>query len=481
MTDVGIARVDDNYIRVVCPPDVAHAINEKFTYEVAGSEHMRRRNSRYRSWDGTIRLFNLKRRTIYAGLREEVEKFLREEDCNVSHLDAFDRYEVDPEGVEDWIASMKISRTPRQYQVDCLIRAMENRRGVFLSPTGTGKSLIIYMVARMFDVDTLLVVPTIGLVNQMQSDLVDYGMDPNDIHCIMGGTDKEVQKRVTITTWQSAYKQPEEWFSRFRLVIGDEVHTWKAKSLIELMMKMPECPNRFGFTGTLDGTEVNELVITGLFGPVYQATTTMEQVEAGNLARPIVNVISLRHPEHSRRACYAASYQDEMDIIVSSLPRLRFVRNLALSCKGNTLVLFNYVEKHGIPLHQDVVEHAKGRRVHLVHGGVAGDEREEIRLTVEHDEDAIILASYGTFQLGVNIVNLHNLILASPSKSQVRVLQSIGRGLRVGEKKKTIRIYDVADDLRQADWRNFTLNHLTERIRIYAREGFDYRLNAIDI
>ena len=141
--------------------------------------------------------------------------------------------------------------------------------------------------------------------------------------------------------------------------------------------------------------------------------------------------------------------------------------------KGNSLLLFRFVEKHGQLLYDMIRENTDGKRkIFFVHGGTDTDTRESIRHTVESERDAIIVASYGVFSVGVNIRNLSNIVFASPSKSRIRNLQSIGRGLRKSNFKKMATLYDVADDMKYKEKKNYTLEHYEERVRIYKEERF---------
>ena len=273
-----------------------------------------------------------------------------------------------------------------------------------------------------------------------------------------------------ITTWQSIYKEPKKWFDRFDCVIGDEAHQFKAKSLSTLMSKLHDCKYRVGFTGTLDGANVNQLVLEGLFGRCSQVTRTSKLMQQGHVAKLKVKVILLKHEEK-----LFEGYQDEIDYLVDHSGRNKFIKNLAKDCKGNTLILFNYVDRHGIPLF-NLINSDTDQPVYLVHGGVDTDDREDIRHLTETSDNAIIVASYGTFSTGINIRNLHNVIFASPSKSRIRNLQSIGRVLRKGDNKSEATLYDIADDISTDRGNNYTLNHLMERVKVYNEEKFDYEI-----
>jgi superfamily II DNA or RNA helicase len=264
------------------------------------------------------------------------------------------------------------------------------------------------------------------------------------------------------------------------VVIGDEAHLFKAKSLTTIMTKLENCGLRFGFTGTLDGTQTNRLVLEGLFGAAKKVTTTSDLIEQKHLADFTIKALVLKYPEDTCKLIKTFDYRDEINWIVTSPERNNFIKNLTLSLKGNTLLLFQFVEKHGKVLF-DLINNATDRKVFFVSGSVEGEEREKIRKIVEQETDAIIVASYGTFSTGVNIRNLHNIVFASPSKSRVRNLQSIGRGLRKSETKLSSRLYDIADDFSYLKFRNHTFFHFIERMKIYKEEGFPYKIYKIDL
>jgi superfamily II DNA or RNA helicase len=168
--------------------------------------------------------------------------------------------------------------------------------------------------------------------------------------------------------------------------------------------------------------------------------------------------------------------------------RNEFLAGLLMHLHGNTLCLYQLVEKHGKPLYEKVMKSQeegffddKLRKVFFIYGNTSTTERERIRSVVEGEKNSITIASYGTFSTGINIRNIHNIVLASPSKSRIRVLQSIGRGLRQGENKDSVLIFDIADDLTFRNQPNFTLNHFQERIKIYATEQFNYEITKVKL
>jgi superfamily II DNA or RNA helicase len=275
---------------------------------------------------------------------------------------------------------------------------------------------------------------------------------------------------------------PKQWFEQFGMVIGDEAHTFQAKSLSSIMEKLTDCPYRFGTTGTLDGTLTHRLVLEGLFGTVYQVTTTKALMDDDKLAKLDIKALVLQYSDDECKAMKGKTYAEEIDFIVGHTKRNNFIKNLALTQTGNTLVLFNRVDKHGKPLFKLIRDAAdENRKVFYVSGETDVVDREAIRSITEKEKNAIIVASLGTFSTGINIKNLHNIIFASPSKSQIKVLQSIGRGLRKSDDGRDCTLYDICDDLHWKTVKNYTLVHAGIRIQIYSKEKFNYKIHEVKL
>lgn len=487
-----VEKYSEVYSKIVCESDVAQELSEYFTFFVPGYKFMPAYKNRM--WDGKIRLFNTATRLLYAGLLKHIELFCKERDYELEISDDYNQTEFSVVEAQQFIASLGMPISPRDYQIDAFVYSVRNNRSLLVSPTASGKSLIIYLLARYYNAKTLIVVPTTTLVHQLASDFESYGYGVGhetgvskgskrtggpSVHKIYSGQSKDTESLITITTWQSIYKQPKAWFKQFGIVVGDEAHLFKAKSLTTIMTKLEETKYRFGFTGTLDGTDTHKLVLEGLFGPVRVVTTTAELIEQKHVSDLKIKAIILKYSDDMRKLCKGLTYQDEMDFIVNNEARNRFIKNLALSLKGNTLLLFQYVDKHGKQLYDSL--NTDGRQVFFVHGGVDGEERNSIRGVVENSDGAIIVASYGTFSTGINIQNLHNIVFASPSKSRIRNLQSIGRGLRKSSTKQSATLFDIADDLSWKTHRNHTINHFVERIKIYNEEKFDYKVYPVEL
>jgi superfamily II DNA or RNA helicase len=474
---VRIEKVNEVYLKVNAEAGVLMEMSGYFEFDVPGAKF----SPAYRNkvWDGKIRLLNVMTRLLYAGLLPYVISFCSDRGykCEISE----DFKPVNTYGAESGYAISKLLKTKfelRDYQNEAFVEALNSERRLLLSPTGSGKSFIIYLLTQWHIAQgrrVVIIVPTTSLVHQMASDFVEYNNDkPMDIHKIMAGAEKDIENKIVITTWQSIYKLKKTWFDSYDVVVGDECHLFKAKSLSSIMTKLEDCKYRYGFTGTLDGTQTHKLVLEGLFGPVKKVISTAELMHKEVLADLRIKGIVLEHTKEIRKLMAGKTYQEEMDFIVGFEPRNKFICNLAKSLKGNTLILFQYVDKHGKVLYPMLQK--MNKEVYFVHGGVNASIREDIRKIVENSNDSIILASYGTFSTGINIRNLHNVLFASSGKSRIRNLQSIGRSLRLHESKEVATLYDLVDDLSRGKSKNFALKHFMERIDTYSKEGFSFKL-----
>jgi len=484
-----IRNINEAYVTVECSEGIAYELREEFTFQVPGYQFTPQ--YRARLWDGRIRLFDVRTKQLYRGLVPYIAKFCEERNYeweyeNESYDEEFSLVEA-----QAFIKELNPKHAPRDYQVDSFVHAIRTRRTLLLSPTASGKSLIIYLLSRFLQhrglKKGLIVVPTVSLVEQLTSDFKDYsetnGWNVSDnIHKIYQGQDKDTNKFLAISTWQSLYKMSKQWFAQFDFVIGDEAHQFKAKSLTDIMTGLVNAKYRIGTTGTLDGTKTHKLVLEGLFGTVQKVITTKELMDAKHLADFRIKCLLLRHNESICQAAKNFTYQQEIEYLVLNDARNRFISNLAVSLEGNTLVLFQYVDKHGRILHKLISDRVGvDRKVFFVSGETDVEIREEIRRIVEDETNAIIVASFGTFSTGINIRNLHNIIFASPSKSRIRNLQSIGRSLRTSDTKTSATLYDIADDMRYKKHENYTLKHFANRIQIYGEEKFAFKIYKIEL
>ena len=467
-SEIILKKIDEVFMQVQCDDGLARDLFDFFSFTVPNAKFMPSVKNRY--WDGKVRLFSIKTNKIYIGLLPYVDEFCRERGYDIVGInDIIGDKERQPD--ENFIQELGLPFEPRDYQLDAFRTAVQYGRQLLLSPTASGKSLIIYLLARYYNKKTIIIVPTTSLVEQMAKDFKDYGYD-KEICKIYGGQ-PVFDSDITISTWQSFSKAPKDVMQSFEVVFGDEAHLFKANVLKGILEKMKKTAIRFGTTGTLDGSECHRLQLEGMFGPVKKVISTKELIDEGTIANLNIDCVILRHTKQKKM-----TYQEEMDYIVSNKARNLFLVNLVRSLKGNTLVLFQYVEKHGTVLF-DMMSHTDmGGNLHYVYGGTDTEDREHVREIVEKNKEDTILASYGTFSTGVNIKRIDNIVFASPSKSRIRNLQSIGRGLRKTEGKDSMRLFDIADDL-QCD--NYTLNHLKDRINIYNEENFSYEIKQFEL
>jgi superfamily II DNA or RNA helicase len=458
-------------------------LSDYFTYEYPGARFTPRYKARL--WDGKVKLYDAIRKTLYKGLIPYVYTFANTRNYIIRDNIGKNKNNISIEKIDSFIKSLNLygKGNPiqvRDYQINAVHHALDNKRCVLLSPTGSGKSLMIYSICRNLldqNLKTIVIVPTTSLVEQMYSDFEDYsshnGWSVSD-NCqkLYSGFPKEFQSNILFTTWQSAYTLSKLWFDQFDVVIGDEAHLFKANSLQKIMQRMDKIEYKIGTTGSLDDKKLNRLVLEGLFGPVHLVTTTNTLQKQGSLSDLKIKALVLNYPEETRKFCKGITYQQEIEFIVLHTKRNSFISNLALNTKGTTLVLFQFVEKHGKVLYELIQAKNPNRPVFFIHGNVDVLERENIRSKVAELNDPIIVASFGVYSTGINIPSIENIIFSSPSKSKIRNLQSIGRGLRLNKDKSHCTLYDITDNLSWKNSKNHTLKHGLERYKLYTEEQF---------
>ena len=481
MDKIKIQALNEVYVKVDCPDHIDMELSEYFTFFVPGYKFMP--SYKNKTWDGKIRLYKLRNKTIYKGLITEIQNFAQERGYEMVYEDDLDETNAySLQEANDFFDGLGLPErfSKRDYQVESFAHCVRENRALFVSPTGSGKSLMIYALLRYYNAKTLIIVDSLNLLLQMFSDFAEYGFDSDKyVHTISAGKDKVSDKPIIVSTWQSAARMPREWFDQFDLVIGDECHKFKAKELTRIMESLQNCKLRFGFTGSLDGTYCNKLVLQGLFGSHRQIVTTKDLQDQGTLAALEIKAITLDYPLELKKIYCRAIYEEEISFLFNHPRRNAFLCNLALSRKGNTMLMFRRLE-HGEMLYKYLKAKAKVP-VYYVSGQVKGSEREAVRQIVNKHKDSIVVASTGVFSTGVNIPNIHNIIAATPTKSQILLLQSIGRGLRKTEEKSVCTFFDISDDLQYKSRINHTLKHYSERVKIYLAQKFNYQLFRVKL
>mgnify|MGYP000956555880 CR=1 FL=1 len=483
------------HLKVTADPGTRQEIAEYFSFKPAGYQFSPAYKNRV--WDGIIRLYQPMRPVLYVGLFPRLKKFCDDRGYELNapkHL--LEGEPVDDNYGYELAKEIGCKFEPRDYQNQYVVDAIRDSRSLSLSPTSSGKSLIIYLIQqhywRTYGHRTLIIVPTISLVHQMAGDFKDYGCT-DEVYKIQGGVEKQTDAPIVVSTWQSLIKLPKDWFSQFGVVLGDEAHNFQAKSLQKIMEGLDQCYYRHGFTGTLKSEEskTHRLVLEGCFGSVRKHVSTKDLIDEGTVADFNVKAIVLSHNQDTRKNFKTAlktvqqasrKYAAEREFITNNQKRNLFIRNLLWSLEGqNNLVLFDLVEKHGKIL--EPMLRKDDRQLHFIYGATKGEERERIRHMIENDpiKQHDILASYGVFSTGVNLKKLDNVIFASGSKSEVKVLQSIGRALRKGNDADKATLYDIADDLSSGSFQNYTLQHFRKRVEIYGRERFAVKIYTVEI
>jgi superfamily II DNA or RNA helicase len=408
MYDIILQKKDEVHIKVICERDIAQELSAYFEFYVPGFQFTPAYKNKL--WDGKIRLFDLRNFVIYHGLVPYIQKFCKEREYRLfinSEISITDELSINE--AQDFIKTLKLPHEVRDYQLTSFVQAIRNKRQLLLSPTASGKSLILYMIVRYLQLNCkkgLLITPTTSLVEQMYSDFKSYGYDSEEYcHRQYSGKDKNSNKFLTITTWQSIYKNSPEYFEQFDFVLGDEAHQFKAKSLTTIMTGLVNAKYRIGCTGTLDGTQTHRLVLEGLFGTVFKSITTKELMDKNYLAKFSIKCLILKYHEDICKKARAEKwdYQKEIEYIVMNPARNKFIKNLVLSLNGNSLILFQFVEKHGKVLYEMIKDNVGDRKVFFVYGNTEVEVREQVRAITDAHKitkggvGCIIVASYGTF------------------------------------------------------------------------------------
>ncbi len=496
MADINIHKKDEiNLFLDFADRGIGFELQDVFSYYVTGFKHM----PKYKAgiWDGKIKLFNIKTKTFPYGLIVDLIKFCTKNDYSYELVGEIKLINLKSDLMDfknkiETITKMSII-DKYQFQFDAIEQLVKYNKALLKSPTASGKSNIIYMLLRFFleveEGDILICVPAVSLVNQLFNDFIDYTNDDfsveNECHRIHAGRDKNTNKRVIITTWQSIYKLEPSWFTRFGVFICDEAHQADSISLTNIINNMPHVKYRFGLTGTLDGTKIHELQMRSLFGPIIDPTSTKQLMDSDVLTNLTIecDILVYSKEEISHVHKYCKTYQDEIEWLVNNERRNKFIIAKAFKQTNNTLVLFNFIEGHGQKLYDIAKAKAEehNKQVFFIHGGVKVEIREEIRRIAEYSDNIIIFASYGTFSQGVNVRNLHSVIFAHPFKSKIRNLQSIGRILRKHDSKAEAKLIDIGDDLSVGSRQNIAYLHFIERLKIYNDEQFDYKIQRFAI
>lgn len=497
MSDIFIEKTNNSFITLYIDDEgIREHIYEHFRYNQPQFS-----SSKFRKWDGVVRLFNKSTSRLPYGLLNVLLLFCNEHKYSVETDPAIKNSitDIDKDALEDWVSTLDLHTNgqpliPYEYQIEAFFLAVKFNRLTALAATSAGKSLIIYMLMRFYDEigydagRTLIIVPSIGLVTQLFNDFVDYSSAnkwdvSGNCHKIAEGAERISRKPIFISTWQSLLDMPDDYFHQFANIIVDECHLSSGKSLTNICNAAINASRRIGLTGTLNGTELHELQVGGLLGPIVRIVTTKQLQDAGRAAKTLVTMMYLNYGTEDRKQVSKLSYQDELDFLIEHPYRNKIIKSLAEGLSGNSLFLFNRREKHLEKLYEELVAlNLPNKKFFMIVGGVSGDDREEIKRLIEASEegvDCIVFATAKTTSTGWSVKKLHNLVFCFPTKSVVTTLQSIGRLLRLHSTKDIANIFDLVDNLEYSSKKNFALSHAFERYGFYSAEGHEIALEEI--
>jgi len=495
---IDIKQIDYSFAKVSGDKEELLKIFNYFSYLVDGYQFQ----PLYKQgrWDGKVKMYDFVNKTMPLGLIPQLIEFLQKNGIQYSIINFDDNeFRIDYEYLEHCIKVYKIPMEVRDYQKKIVIECINQRRLLAISSTSSGKSLALYLIVRIMLENTkrcFIIVPNISLVTQLYKDFISYGWDEilvqESVHCIFGGQEKLFIKPVIISTWQSIFKP--EVLSKFTSAINDtdklydcviideahKVKTSEGQKIGNILEKFTYSPWKLGVTGSLPKQELLKQQIIACLGNPLQIISASELVERGMATDLNISLIYLDYNTDERKyvkkLVKSKTWNEEMDFINTHPQKLGFILKLGLSKLNkneNSIIffkriafgqaLFNMFKEAGVPLD----------KLKYVDGSVKGDVREDIRTDMEEMSGVILIASYNTFSTGINIKQLNNGIFGeNPGKSDVTLIQSLGRFLRQHSSKTQANIYDLVDDLRVKTYDNYAWRHFKERLDTYRNEGW---------
>lgn len=498
-----IEKFNESHVRVFASRDVLSEIKDYFTFKAPNYRFHPKYKARL--WDGNISMFNLNTGKLPIGLVELLLTYAERagEEVQLVENQAYTSFfadEIDFDEFKAFVEGLEVSNAegqriyPEDYQIDAAYIAMRDRRCALEMPTGSGKSLTIYIMIRWLiehGKRISLIVPSIALVNQMASDFMEYsvinGFDvEGHVNMLFSGQEKTFDAPVLISTWQSIAamckkKYGQQVVNSYDAIIVDEAHNAKGPELQKIMLDMAtDVPYKIGTTGTVSKDTVNRLTIIGCLGPVHVIKKTKELMEEGKLTQLTIRAVVLKYPDEECKHVIDLDYDAEMSYIAKHEKRRKMIAKMCAAAEGTTLVLARKRDDHVIPLYEtikDMIGHIKP--VYVIHGKISAEERERTRkLASQHD--CVIVATYQTASTGINIPRIDTVIFASSSKSDTQIIQSIGRGIRRFLGKTRTILIDIVDDFRYKKRTKLTENtafkHFLERMKIYRAEEHDVEI-----
>ena len=375
----------------------------------------------------------------------------------------------------------KLNLELRGYQQKIVDMCLKIGRGVCVLATAGGKTLTIAsLIQSVFETNKsmkcLLIVPDLGLVNQTHSDFKEYGV--SFLHSKWTGNDSlNLGSNVIIANMgilQSA-KSDVSWSSHVDMVIVDEVHKLRKTNKINKVLRGIRTPHRFGFTGTMPEEKIDQWNIIGLIGPILFEKNSYQLRQDDYISPVVAQVLKLEYasqPEKGKKGDPTDGYRKEHDFIIESTFRNNIISKLSNNFSNNALILIDYI-RHGEELYDCIKKECPDKIVYFIQGEVEVSQRDTIKKIIENKNNVVCIAISKIFSTGVNIKNLHYIVFAGGGKAKIKILQSIGRGLRKHESKDKLTIVDIADQLK------YGYQHMVKRMTFYKKEKINYGIKKI--
>lgn len=503
MERVRFTRVNDSNTYLNCSEAASRELSEHLTFWVPGYQFMPKYKSKV--WDGKIRLYSEWSPYIQTGLVPRAIQFFKKNGYSVELdqgvAESFLDSSISEGDLLEWIESQTIydnsgdEIVPFDHQFEAVLAMLKHKRLTLLSPTSSGKSLIIYLTTKWrLEADrkgVLIVVPTQQLVEQMANDISCYSAGTMDTHKVYSGKDKFSDTRVIISTWQSIYKLDNAFFDQFGTVILDEGHLAQGKCIGQLIEKCSNCGYRYALTGTLDGSKSHQFVVEGAFGPVKKFTTTRELMDKGIAAMLSIKNVLFNYDEDLVDEFWSSTkgkYDAELKFTWRLKERNRKIAKMVSRLSGNTLILFSH-KKHGEEIWPHIEDECLAAgKTHLFKktGDDPLQERMEVSKLMDQVDNAVFGATFGILSTGVSIKKIDHLVFITTVKSRIRTLQSIGRSLRVNATKKSAILWEIIDNFSTKGKGgtmklNHSLKHYLIRCQMYQDEQFDSKTIEIPI
>jgi superfamily II DNA or RNA helicase len=378
---------------------------------------------------------------------------------------------------------LPLSMEYRDYQEQAIKQTISHGRGVIILPTASGKTYVmagliknIKLMLNKPEAKTLVLVPSIQLVEQTYKDFLDYGLTDVTKWSGKNKPDFENSKIIVAGTQILLSKSTDlSILSQIDLFLCDEVHGIRKALSINKIFNLLDTPYTFGFTGTMPSSLIDQWNIIGKFGPVNyeEKTKTLEQKDY--IATFKIIILKIKHdnvpasiamPDRSLE-----SFQRELDFLLQNKRRNEIICNLSSKLQNNTIIMVDRID-HGLAL-MDILKQITKKPFYFIRGTTDIEEREEIRKLMNKQNDIIVVAMSKIFSTGINIPNLHNIIFASAGKAKIKIMQSIGRALRLHPNKKVANIFDISDNT------IYSRKHLQQRITLYDNEKYLYEIKKL--